>query len=241
MTEPGGFGAAIRRGAIAGLVCVVLVGGAVAVYAATGHRLPGQGRTDAERVLIVGALADENGDLVAMVIADADAGSSISDVRSVDPSSSVTIVGTSYGHLRDSYPFGGGAAVASSYAQLVGGDALPFIDFGPEALRAAIVAAGGVRFQLSEPMNVFDGDRLFTFPAGVTTADPVQFRAILNGSAYLPPAQRGAILEQAARAMADLARTYPGGLEAAIDDGTVASDLSAEDAAGFVTGLTEAR
>lgn len=241
MAEAGGFGTAIRRGAIAGLIFVFVAGGAIAVYAATGHQLPGQGRSDTGRVLIIGALADENGDLVAKVIADADAGSSINDVRSVDPSSPVTIVGTSYGHLRDSYAFGGGAAVTKSYAQLSGGDPLPFIDLGPEALRAAIVAAGGVTFQLREPMNVFDGDRLYTFPAGAVTADPTEFRAILNGAAYLAPAQRSDILAQSARIVAELARTYPGGLAAAIEDGTVASDLNPEDAAAFVTGLTEAR
>ncbi|TDB39803.1 MAG: hypothetical protein D9V44_02325 [Actinobacteria bacterium] len=241
MAEAGGFGAAIRRGAIAGLIFVVVAGGAIAVYAATGHRLPGQGRANADRVLIIGALPDENGDLVARVIADADAGSSIDDVRSVDPSSPVTIVGTSYGRLRDSYAFGGGAAVARAYAQLGGGEPLPYIDLGPEALRAAITAAGGVTLQLSEPMNVFDGDRLFTFPAGAVTADPVAFRAILNGAAYLAPAQRSALMQQAVRAVTELARTYPGGLAAAIEDGTVASDLSAEEAAAFVTGLTQAR
>lgn len=241
MAEAGGFGAAIRRGAIAGLIVVLVAGVGIAVYAATGHPLPGQGRSDAGRVLIIGALTDENGDLVAQVIADADAGASIDDVRSVDPSSPVTIVGTSYGHLLDSYAFGGGAAVSSSYAQLTGGDPLPFIDLGPEALRAAITAAGGVELQLREPMNVFDGDHLYTFPAGAVTADPAEFRAILNGAAYLAPAQRSDVLAQAARIVAELARTYPGGLAAAIEDGTVASDLNAEDAEAFVTGLTEAR
>ncbi len=241
MSAPGGFVTAIRRGAISGLVFVLLVAAAVAVYVATGNRLPGQGRAEEGRVLIIGALPDENGDLVATVIADAQVSDTAQSVRSIDPSAAVTVVGTSYHHLRDSYAFGGGAALAEAYARVGGGEPLPFIDLGPDAMEAAITAAGGVELDLPEEMNVFDGERLYTFPQGPITANTDEFRAILNGSAYLGVASRSSILSQASKRVAELAAGYPGGLAAAVDAGTVSTDMHAEDAGAFVTRVTQAR
>ncbi|MCE5192182.1 MAG: hypothetical protein LLG08_10565 [Actinomycetia bacterium] len=240
MSAPSGYATAMRRGAIAGLVFVVLVGAAIGITMLSGYRLPTQGRAASNRVLVIGALPDENGDLVAQVIADVDV-SGTPVVRSVDPSSPVTVVGTGYGRLRDTYAFGGGGAVASGYARLTGSKPLPFIDLGPQALTTAIRATGGVELDLPAAMNVFDGERLFTFPQGALTAHAEEFRAILNGAAYLPAAQRSAVLEQAARQLTALTAAYPGGLAGALKAGTVESDLGEDGVRNFVTRLTQAR
>ncbi|PKQ20619.1 MAG: hypothetical protein CVT66_04125 [Actinobacteria bacterium HGW-Actinobacteria-6] len=245
MSQPGGggFASAFRTGTIAGLVVIVVVGAALGAYVATGNRLPGQGRTDSGRVLIVTGVPDENGDLVAQVIADVEAtdASAPPVVFSVDPTSAVTIVGTSYGHLRDAYPFGGGARVSEAYARLNGGVTLPYIDFGPTALAEAVKAAGGVNLELPSAINVFDGEALYTFPAGAVLVDAEEFRAILNGVAYLPDAERRDVLAQAAERVTALIAGYPGGLGSAINAGTVTTDLGADDVATFVTRLTQAR
>ncbi|MGB4592253.1 MAG: hypothetical protein WBI63_00570 [Coriobacteriia bacterium] len=220
-----GFARAFRTGLVAGAVFVVLAGAALGAYVLTSGHLPGQGRTDNGRVLVVAALPDENGDIVAQVIADVDASGTAATVTSVDTSLAVTVPGTTYDRIRDAYAFGGGGGVASAYARLVGGDPLPYIDLGPAALRLAIEEAGGIALDLPAPMNVFDGERLYTFGAGPVTADTDGFRAILNGAAYLPARERSALLEQAAARVTALLSTYPGGISAAIKGGSVASDL----------------
>ncbi len=245
MSQPGGggFASAFRTGIITGLVFIVVVGVALGAYVALGHRLPGQGKAESGRVLIVAGVPDENGDLIAQVIVDVEAtDSSVPPVIfSVDPTSAVTVVGTSYGHLRDAYPFGGGARVSEAYARLNGGVTLPYIDLGPEAISQAIKATGGVTLDLPLAMNVFDGEDLYTFPAGKVLVDAEEFRAILNGLSYLPGAERRAVLGQAAESITALVAEYPGGISSAVNAGTVATDLGTDSIQAFVTRLTQAR
>ncbi len=237
----GGFGAAVRRGALSGLAIVVLAGAAVAGYVLTGHRLPGQGRAYEGRVLLVAALPDAGGDIVAQVIAAVDSSGRTAVVRSVEPSSALTMAGTGYHLLRDSYAIGGGAAVAEGVAQQNGGDAVPYIDLGPDAVSAAITAAGGIQLNLPAAMNVFDGEQLYTLPAGHVTATAAEFRAILQGAAYLPAAERQEVLSQAASGLVGLVGRYPGGLVSAVRDGAVSTDLSEEGLSEVVTVLTSLR
>ncbi|MHB1340403.1 MAG: hypothetical protein ACYC77_03035 [Coriobacteriia bacterium] len=234
-----GLARAFRTGLIAGLVFVVLAGVALGAYTlATGH-LPGQGRTDTGRALVVAALPDENGDLVAQVIADVDVSELVTTpiIRSVDPSTPVTVTGTNFSHLRDSYAFGGGARTAECYSRSDGGEALPYIDLGPAALKIALEESGGISLELPSAMNVFDGEELYAFAQGPVTADIDEFRAILNGAAYLGAEDRTALLAQVAERITALAANYPGGLGAAIDAGTVTSDMDAGGADEFAARL----
>ena len=245
MSQPGGrgFASAFRTGIITGLVFIVVVGAALGVYVALGHRLPGQGKAESGRVLIVAGVPDENGDLVAQVIVDVDTTdtSGPTSLYSVDPTSAVTVVGTSYGRLRDAYAFGGGARVSETYARLNGGVTLPYIDLGPAAVAEAVKASGGVTLELPSAMNVFDGERLYTFPAGKVLVNAEEFRAVLNGLAYLPESERVSVLAQAAERVTTFVAEYPGGLSDAVDGGLVTTDLGADDVAAFVTRLTQAR
>lgn len=232
-----GFARAFRTGLIAAAIFVVVAGVALGAYVLKVGHLPGQGRTDTGRVLVIAALPDENGDIVAQVIADVDTAGTPT-VTSVDTSLAVTVPGTNYNALRDAYAFGGGAGVAQSYAGAVGGDPLPYIDLGPAAVRRAIEAAGGITLDLPSEMNVFDGEHFYGFKRGSITADTDQFRAILSGAAYLPARERTALLAQAAERITGLVAAYPGGIAAAIEDGSVASDLDATAAEEFA-GLLE--
>jgi len=191
-------------------------------------------------VLLVVALPDENGDIVAQLIADIDAsGATVRPiVRSVDPTTPVTVAGTSFDRLRDSYPFGGGQGVASSYARLVGGEPLPYIDLGPEAVEALLDASGGITLDLPQAMNVFDGQRLYTFSQEQVTADAAEFRAIVNGAGYLPTDERKMVLQQACERVSELLVRYPGGIGAAVDGGVVATDLDPARLESLVAELT---
>lgn len=232
-----GFARAFRTGLLAGLVVVVVAGAALGAYVLRSGHLPGRGRTDTDRVLVVAALPDENGALVAQVIALVDTTGGTTRVSSIDTSLAVTIPGTTFSHLRDAYSFGGGARVAAAYAEASGAEAPPYVDLGPEAVNAAVDAAGGIELNLPQAMNVFDGDRLYTFEAGSVRVGASELRAVLNGMAYLPRRDREALQAQLAERMAGLVAEYPGGITAALEGGAVASDMDATAAQAFAERL----
>lgn len=237
----GGIGTAIRRGALVGVAIVVLAAALIAAYAVTGHRLPGQGRQYSGQVLVVAALPNAEGDIVASVIAAVDTSGGSAAIRSIEPSSPITMVGSGYDLLRDAYAIGGGGAVAEGVAQQEGADPMPFVDLGPDAVSAAITAAGGVSMDLPSEMNVFDGVRLYTLPAGPITASADEFRAIIDGAAFLPAAERESVLQQASSGIVGLLAGYPGGLPAAVEAGVVMTDLGDEGLSAVVTALTATR
>ncbi len=224
MQESLGFGGAIKRGAIAGLVVAMIGALALGAYAISNGGLPGM--RDQTSVLVMVGLPDENGDLVAQAIARIDGidGTSPS-IFSVDPTSAVTVAGTSFNHLRDAYAFGGGARVAEAYSRLYT-VVLPYVDFGPKAIEAAVAKNGGVAVTIPADMSVFDGDQLYTFTSGPARLSAEEMRAALNGSAYLAPEERRALLGEIETALAGLCAEYPGGLQAGIDAGDISSDLT---------------
>lgn len=222
---------AVRGGVLAGLVAVLLAGAALAYLRLSGERLPFERPREVNEVLVIAALPDENGDVVAQVIAKADLARGA--VSSIDPSTTVTIPGTTYSSLRDAYPFGGGDGVARAVAALHAAEPMPWIALGPDGV--ARVLEGGARFevQLEEPMSVFDGERLYEFAAGTVTVGNVSdLRAILNGAGYLPPLSRQRVLGDVAAGLVKAVAAYPGGVGPAIEAGVVESDLTPEEADG---------
>jgi len=221
-----GFGRALKRGALSGLALVVVAALALGAWTVSQGGLPGSGDNAATSALLVLGLPDENGDLVAQAIARVDGITTAAPTLfSIDPTSSVTVVGTSYGHLRDAYAFGGGERVSEAYTRLYGAS-VPYVDFGPEAIEYAVTQEGGISVSIPADMSVFDGDTLYTFTSGPARLSAAELRAALNGSAYLAPAERKAFLGEVERALAVLCAAYPGGLQAAIDRGDVSTDFS---------------
>lgn len=243
MTQPGGrgIGRAARDGALTGLVLAVLAGIAIFAYAWSGNQLPGQGRADTDRVLFIMALPDEDGALVAQVIAEVDSAGPAVTVSGVDPDTSAEVPGTGYGLLRDAYAFGGGESVSRGYAAVLGGDPLPFVDLGPEAVQQLLTATRGLELTIPAEMNVFDGDRLYQFAPGPRRVSGEELRALLNGSAYLGKSDREWLLEQVAKAVVSSLGDYPGGLSAAVDARYAFSDLSETALDELVTGVTKVR
>ena len=228
-----GFGRALKRGALAGLAVAVVAALALGAWTVSQGGLPGRGDNDTTSALIVLGMPDENGDLVAQAIVRVDGvGTGAPSLVSVDPTASVTVVGTSYGHLRDAYAFGGGARVSEAYSRLWG-EALPYIDFSPAAIEYVAAQEGGINVNIPADMSVFDGDTLYTFTSGPARLSATELRAALNGAAYLAPVERKALLGEVERALVTLCAAYPGGLQAAIDRGDVSTDFSKDGVAAI--------
>jgi len=179
---------------------------------------------NASQVLIVAASPDDAGAVVAQIIARVDipTGKLVAE----EPSSAVTISGTSYDTLKDAYAFGGGQGVASAYAQLHDADVLPYVAIGPQVLTAAVDAQGGVQLTLPVPMTVFDGEQLFSFAQGPVTLSGAQLAAVLKGAPYLTPAQRTVLNASLAEMYADLLGNWKNGLASARDDNKISTDLA---------------
>lgn len=227
---------AVRAGVTAGLVVVLIALGGIAYLKVTGKRLPGTPDAGVERVLVIVALPDENGDVVAQAVAAVDL--KAQTLRSIDPSRSVAIPGTSYSTLRDTYPFGGGDGVARALAQTSGQAHWSWFVMNEVSLARAFASGASIPVDLEEGMSVFDGERLYEFPRGAVTIRTVsELRAIVNGASYLMPAARERVLRDVAVGAVRLMAAYPGGVSAAVDSGFVESDLRAGEAEGVATRL----
>lgn len=221
------YARSLRVGVIIGLVLAAVAVGVLVLGREQLVKLAGGTSRvrSARAVLLVAAAPDDSGAVVAQVVARADLASGA--VRAIDPSSTVTIPGTSYSALKDAYAFGGGAAVASAYARQRGEATLPYVAVSAEALSAAVDRSGGMQVTLPASMNVFDGSRLYEFPSGAATLSGPQLLAVLRGTPYLAPVQRTALEATLAEGYAHLLAAWPGGLAEAVSSGDVSSDLSA--------------
>jgi hypothetical protein len=208
------------------LIGVALVCGAAITLYATG--IIGNSRVSAEaldRVLLVAASEDDSGSVVAQVIAIADVRGAEAALEPVSPELHVTIPGTSYSTLADAYPFGGGAGVAEALARAGGEKPLPYVAIGPEALAEAVAAAGGVEITLQAPMNVFDGETLYTFKAGEQTLSAEQLEAVIKGAAYRDTRLREKLDAELADALLQALRARPETIDSAdtnLDESAIA-------------------
>lgn len=200
--------------AVAAIVVVVAVAGVLII---TGHIGPaGVAPEDLTRVLLVGAAPDENGDVVAQIVAVADVSGSTVTLEAVSPSTSVTIPGTTYDTLADAYPFGGGGGVADALARITGDEALPYVALDARTFAAALEQEGSVALKLPAPMSVFDGEELFTISSGTQDLTPAEVAAVFKGAPYLEAGDRTELDSELAALLARLVRTT--GHEAADTD-----------------------
>lgn len=176
---------------VTSLVTLALLAAAAVVAFATG--VLGSATVSAEeldRVLIVAASPDENGDVVGQIIASADLSSGQLVLEPFSPATPVTIPGTSFSELKDAYPFGGGKGTAEALARAEGGEALPYVAISAGQLSSAVRAAGGVRLTLPEALSVFDGETLYSLEEGQQNLDADELQALFKGAAYLSESNR---------------------------------------------------
>lgn len=215
-------------------LAIVAVVAAVVVLFITGRLgSTGVAAEDLTRVLMVGAAADENGDVVAQVITVGDVSESAKSLDAVNPATVVTIPGTTYDTLADAYPFGGGAGVAEALARVQGTDPLPYVALNARALAAALEREGSVRLTLPAPMSVFDGEELFTLSSGAQELSPEEVGAVFKGAPYLAQAERAELDTELAGLLASLVAETP------FDQ--VDTDLSAEAYSALQSSLASGR
>jgi len=184
------------------------------------------GTDDLAEVALVAAAPDENGDVVAQIVALVDV--KAATLEPVSPATEVTLPGTTYGTLADAYPFGGGAGVAEALARATGGPTPAYVAVDAASLRNVVAEAGGVRITLPAEMAVFDGETLYTFAPGATTLTADELGAVFKGAPYLTDAQRSQLDAELAGMLATLLAEWPDGLAAASDTGAIDTNLSPE-------------
>lgn len=181
------------------VVAVLIVGGSAALYATGVMKAPTVSAEELDRVLVVAAAPDEDGEVVGQILAVASVKQN--RVEPLDPSLEVAIPGTSFSTLGDAYPFGGGAGTASAYERASDED-LPYLALTPEQLSVAVEDGGGLKVTLPASLSVFDGERLYTFDEGTHTLDAAEVRALLKGAPYLSASEREKLNAELAEAFA---------------------------------------
>lgn len=199
----------MRSVRIAVLALVVVVAAVVALYLTGRLGSTGVATEDLSRVVLVGAGADENGDVVAQIVSIADVSGAGATLEPVSPAMSVTIPGTTYDTLADAYPFGGGAGVATALARARGGDPLPYVALSASALEAALEQQGSGKLTLPAPMSVFDGEELFTLSSGAQELTPAEVAAVFKGAPYLSADERAELDIELAELLASLVAETP--------------------------------
>lgn len=219
---------AARRVALALVVLALAAGGAYAAWrAGLIGPTPAVQADELTRVVLVAAAPDEDGAIVAQVIALVDLAGASPSVAAVSPATEVSIPGTAYTSLADAYPFGGGAGVAEAYARATGGQTPAYLSVGPEALARAVDAAGGVTLTLPADMAVFDGETLYTFSSGERTFSADELGAVFKGAPYVSAAERAALDAELTRAFTRLCASWPeGGLMSALERADIGTSMS---------------
>jgi len=161
---------------------------------------------DPTKIVVVFAIAGEDGAPIAHTVAVVRPGSA-EDYYTAETSATVELPGVSASRLSQTYALVGASGVA---AALDGGEArrgTAWIDVPPDEWERLM--AGGVEVTLSEPFDVFDGQRLIEFPAGQQRVGPADLRALANGVDYLPYGERQAVRRSIAKAAMAALRKLP--------------------------------
>lgn len=223
----GGAARSAMLGAMAAVVVLAVAAGAGYLYLRQTGRLTKVERPSA--VVVVFSSAAEDGAQVAQIVAVV--GADGRGARFVEPETSATVPGTSYGTVRDAYPFGGAAAVARAVA---GGSDVAWVDVPQKAWEELISGAGGARVRITQTMDVFDGSDLYTFREGTMTVAGDEIRALMNALAYVPARARVGMRDEVGRAsLAALGAAGPAA-------GTAAGDGARETSATIATNLMPA-
>lgn len=221
----------LRTALIAVVVIVLALAVAGAYFVLTDTPFPWVSTEAPTRFLVIAGSPDDTGAVVAQVIAVVDTsatGATAGAITALAPETGVTIPGTNYNELKDALPFGGGAAVAEAYAQASHTTPLPYIAIPPAALTAAIDGLATVQVEIPAPIDIFDGDTLYSFPKGTRTVTGAEFAAILKGRPYLNGAMRERLDASLAAALVHVAGVWPGGLDVAVERGEVQTNVVSE-------------
>jgi hypothetical protein len=153
---------------------------------------------DPSTIIVVFAIEGEDGGPIAHTAAVVSPGADGAPYYLLETSVTVSLPGLSDARLSDVYAFGGALGLAEAHD---GGELRPstgWVDVPPAAWEALL--SDGVELTLADSFDVFDGERLFEFPAGPQQVSGEQLRALANGIEYLDHAERRAVREAVAAA-----------------------------------------
>lgn len=213
------LGRSLAYGALAGLLAVAAASGYLWYRASQEPRSAG-----ADDVIVVLVLPDEEGVILPRVI------DRVSDGEStcVDPLTAARVPGTSYNVLREAYPFSGADGLASALASDT--EVRPSYVVVDADAWEQLTGGDSVTIDVPEQIDVFDGERLYTFREGEQDVDSDEIDELLNGADYLGAPAREQIREQIGRAL--LAMIAESGIEGA------ETDLTAEELDAWLQGLS---
>lgn len=181
----------------------VLIGSSVAialvaalVLAVGLHVLPTQsaGSDSTSSVVVALVLPGSDGELAPRVIDVYSKSGGRWSVRSLSPTSSAQVPGTSGSTLADAYSFGGGRGLLAAI-RAKGSAADSWVIVGPTAW-AQLQAGKPVPLDLPADLEVFDGSQLYSFDAGAASVPPDQVAILLQGGALLTPREDATIRAQ---------------------------------------------
>jgi hypothetical protein len=174
---------AVITGAVAALVVTAAMAGG-AWWWSRGN-VPTGKVTHADRIVVMMAGPAEDGATVAQIVAVVDVSGSTLKVTDVDPDMRITIAGTTFDRLRDTYAFGGGPAVAQALARVQGTATLPYLVVPSQTWSNEPSGTASLDVLLPQRVDVFDGTRLTTFPQGEARVAPVDLPYLMQGVDYL--------------------------------------------------------
>ncbi|MEI7813640.1 MAG: LCP family protein [Coriobacteriia bacterium] len=186
------MGKAVFVGAVLAIVLAAVLGVGAYFY----MRVLGGGM-DARRqdcvVLILESPAEDGATIAALISLVADG-----QMLDVSPDTTATIPGTSKNRVRDAFVFGGTAAVARALRQGQVRGPTAYVGVPAAVWRRAVDASGGVTVNMPQKVTVFNGAELVTIPVGRQKLTSTQVAAVLNGQAYLSPAEGTALRHELA-------------------------------------------
>jgi hypothetical protein len=182
------------RAVLIGAVVAVIVIGAVsaALLAGVFGPAPKASSTVDGPVIVALVLPNEAGVQEPRVLDVYTGNASGWSVKSVSPSLPVVVSGTTGKTLADAYVFGGGAALARAYSNLGRGQVCSWVVVD-SATWSALSSVAPLVVDLPRALEVFDGSRLVSFPAGRRVVAAAETGLLLNGAAYLPASQNAAV------------------------------------------------
>jgi hypothetical protein len=187
----------IWKSVLAGAVVALLLVGIAVALVATGtlQRFRTEQANAGGPVIVALVLPDQNG-VVKPRVVDLYARSATGwTLRSVDPSMSAVLPGTSATTLADAYSFGGGAGLQAAYASATGTKTSAWVTVDGRGLDS-ILGSSPVSLTLPSDMEVFDGQQLLSFSAGATDTPAALLPYLMDGVEYLRTAEAMSIREQ---------------------------------------------
>lgn len=176
---------------MSGTAKAVLIGGAVAVLAVgvfiaavVLHWFPRASEAPAmTRVLVIATVPSESGGESAPLAFALDTSSK--KVLVLDALRSVVVPGTSAKTASESYPYGGGAAVANALSGQTQGQALPWIVLPPKVWAKIVDDFGGVTADVPSGVSVYTSGTLTLVPEGRSRLSGAQLVGLVSALDYV--------------------------------------------------------